>query len=107
MACGDPKAAFRAVILDPRLTLMQPAAVTAAAGYDAIAHAVESYVCTTRNPASIEMSLEAWRLLEAHYERVLASPDDLDARAMQLGAFTRVWRSSVRCWARLTRARTR
>ena len=107
MACGDPKA-FRAVILDPRLTLTQPAAVTAAAGYDAIAHAVESYVCTTRNPASIEMSLEAWRLLEAHYERVLASPDDLDARAaMQLGAFTRVWRSSVRCWARLTRARTR
>ena len=88
MACGDPKAAFRAVILDPRLTLTQPAAVTAAAGYDAIAHAVESYVCTARNPASIEMSLEAWRLLEAHYECVLASPDDLDARAaMQLGAF--------------------
>ncbi len=88
MACGDPKAAFRAVILDPRLTLTQPAAVTAAAGYDAIAHAVESFVCTKRNPASIEMSLEAWRLLEGHYERVLASPEDLDARAaMQLGAF--------------------
>jgi alcohol dehydrogenase class IV len=88
MACGDPKAAFRAVILDPRLTLTQPAAVTAAAGYDAIAHAVESYVCTRRNPSSIEMSLEAWRLLEANYERVLTSPDNLDARAaMQLGAF--------------------
>jgi alcohol dehydrogenase len=88
MACGDPKAAFRAVILDPRLTLTQPAAVTAAAGYDAIAHAVESFVCTKRNPRSQELSLEAWRLLEAHYERVLAAPDDLDARAaMQLGAF--------------------
>ena len=88
MACGDPKAAFRAVILDPRLTLTQPAAVTAAAGYDAIAHAVESYVCTKRNPSSIEMSLEAWRRLEANYERVLTSPDDLEARAaMQLGAF--------------------
>jgi alcohol dehydrogenase len=49
MACGDPKAAFRAVILDPRLTLTQPAAVTAAAGYDAMAHAVESFVCTKRN----------------------------------------------------------
>jgi alcohol dehydrogenase len=88
MACGDPKAAFRAVILDPRLTLTQPPAVTAAAGYDAIAHAVESVVCTKRNPRSQEMSLAAWRLLEAHYERVLAAPDDLDARAaMQLGAF--------------------
>ncbi len=88
MACGDPKAAFRAVILDPRLTLTQPPSVTAAAGYDAIAHAVESFVCTKRNPHSIEMSLEAWRLLEAHYERVMTSPGDLDARAaMQLGAF--------------------
>ena len=88
MACGDPKAAFRAVILDPRLTLTQPPSVTAAAGYDAIAHAVESFVCTKRNPHSIEMSLAAWRLLEAHYERVMTSPGDLDARAaMQLGAF--------------------
>ncbi len=88
MACGDPKAAFRAVILDPRLTLTQPVSVTAAAGYDAIAHAVESFVCTKRNPASREMSLEAWRLLEDNYERVLTSPGDLEARAaMQLGAF--------------------
>jgi alcohol dehydrogenase class IV len=88
MACGDPKAAFRAVILDPRLTLTQPASVTAAAGYDAIAHAVESFVSTKRTARSQEISLEAWRLLEANYERVLAAPDDLGARAaMQLGAF--------------------
>ena len=88
MACGDPKAAFRAVILDPLLTLTQPPSVTAAAGYDAIAHAVESFVCTKRNSQSQEMSLRAFRLLEANYERVLAAPDDVDARAaMQFGAF--------------------
>ena len=88
MACGDPKAAFRAVILDPRLTLTQPASVTAAAGYDAMAHAVESFVCTARNVQSQERSREAWRLLEPNYERVLNAPGDLDARAaMQLGAF--------------------
>jgi alcohol dehydrogenase len=88
MACGDPKATFRAVILDPRLTLTQPPSVTAAAGYDAIAHAVESFVCTTRTARSQARSLEAWRLLEANFERVLAAPDDLAARAsMQLGAF--------------------
>jgi alcohol dehydrogenase len=88
MACGDPKAAFRAVILDPRLTLTQPPPVTAAAGYDALAHAVESFVCTKRNARSQERSLEAWRLLERNYERVLAVPDDLEARAaMQIGAF--------------------
>jgi alcohol dehydrogenase len=88
MACGDPKAAFRAVILDPRLTLTQPPSVTAAAGYDAIAHAVESFVCTKRSPQSQDMSLRAFRLLEANYERVLAAPDDVDPRAaMQFGAF--------------------
>ncbi len=88
MACGDPKAAFRAVILDPGLTLTQPSHVTAAAGFDALSHAVESFVSTKRNPRSQKMALEAWRLLESHYERVLAAPRDLDARAaMQLGAF--------------------
>jgi alcohol dehydrogenase len=88
MACGDPKAAFRAVILDPRLTVTQPASVTAAAGYDAISHAIESFVCTKRSPQSQAKSLEAWRLLVANFERVLASPGDLAARAaMQLGAF--------------------
>ena len=35
MACGDPKAAFRVAILDPALTVSQPAGVRAVAGYDA------------------------------------------------------------------------
>ena len=44
MACGDPKATFRVAILDPSLAISQPAAVRAAAGYDAISHAVETWV---------------------------------------------------------------
>jgi len=88
MACGDPKAAFRLAILDPALTLSQPRAITATAGFDAITHAVETYVTTKRNPLSEVFSREAWRLLEPNYERVLAKPDDLTARsAMQLGAY--------------------
>ncbi|HYP01083.1 MAG TPA: iron-containing alcohol dehydrogenase [Pyrinomonadaceae bacterium] len=87
MACGDPKAAFRVALLDPVLTVSQPAAVSAAAGFDAIAHAVESYVTTRRNAVSDTFAREAWRLLEANYERVLTHPGDLEARgAMQLGA---------------------
>jgi alcohol dehydrogenase len=87
MACGDPKACFRVAILDPELTLSQPAALTATAGYDALSHAVESFVTTRRTPVSDLFSREAWRLLEDNYERVLAHPDDLDARAaMLLGA---------------------
>ena len=87
MACGDDKAAFRIVILDPALTVSQPREVTAIAGYDAISHAVEAFVTKTRTPASQAVAMEAWRLLEANYERVLAAPDDLAARdAMLYGA---------------------
>ena len=87
MACGDPKAAFRAAVLDPALTLSQPPAVTAAAGYDAISHAVETWVTTRANPWSDLFAREAFRLLEGHYERVLGEPGDVPARgAMLLGA---------------------
>jgi alcohol dehydrogenase len=88
MACGDPGAAFKVAILDPLLTVSQPPRVTATAGLDAISHAVETYVTTARTPASELFSLEAWRLLEANYERVIADPRDVQARgAMQLGAW--------------------
>jgi alcohol dehydrogenase class IV len=87
MACGDAKAAFRVAILDPALTVSQPRMVTAIAGYDAISHAVESYVTLKRTPMSDLFARDGWRLLEGHYERVLAEPDDIVARgAMLLGA---------------------
>ena len=88
MACGDPKAAFRIAVLDPALTVSQPRTITATSGFDAIAHAVETFVTTKRNPLSELFSREAWRLLESNFERVLSQPDDLEARgAMQLGAY--------------------
>jgi alcohol dehydrogenase len=88
MACGDPKAAFRVAILDPRLATSQPPAVLAAAGYDAISHAVESYVTTKRNLLSQRLAREAWRLLEQNYERALKEPTNLEVMgAMQAGAY--------------------
>jgi alcohol dehydrogenase len=87
MACGDRKAAFRVAILDPEVTVSQPAKVTAITGIDALAHAVESYVCTRRNALSKLYAREAWRLLETNLETVLREPANLEARgAMQLGA---------------------
>jgi alcohol dehydrogenase len=87
MACGDKKASCRIAILDPKLTLTQPPRVTALTGIDAIAHALETYVTTRRNPVSLLYSREAWRLLAANFGRVLDDPTDLEARAaMQLGA---------------------
>lgn len=87
MACGDKKAAFRIALLDPELTLTQPSRVTALTGIDALAHALESYVTTRRNPVSVAFSREAWRLLSENISRVLEEPNDLKARSgMQLGA---------------------
>jgi alcohol dehydrogenase class IV len=87
MACGDPKAAFRVAILDPALTVTQPRAVTAIAGYDAISHAVESFVTLRRTEVSDLFARDAWQRLARHYERVLSEPGDARARgAMLLGA---------------------
>lgn len=87
MACGDHKAAFRAAILDPKLTVSQPRALTAATGYDAISHAVESLVSTRQTALSECFSRSAWRLLSSNFERVLKDPSDLAARgAMLIGA---------------------
>jgi alcohol dehydrogenase len=88
MACGDPSAAFRVALLDPELTVTQPAGVTAVAGYDALSHAVETSVTKQRSPMSACFSREAFRLLERSYERVLDAPGDVDARGdMLLGSF--------------------
>ena len=73
MACGDDKARFRTVILDPALTATAPARVVATAGLDAVSHAVESYVSTRANPPSRLLAGEAWRLLAANLEIVLAA----------------------------------
>lgn len=84
MACGDPSAAFRVAILDPELLVSLPRSVTAVTGYDAIAHAVETWVTNARTPASDLYAREAFRLLDASYPRVLESPRDQDARGATL-----------------------
>ncbi|HRC87584.1 MAG TPA: iron-containing alcohol dehydrogenase [Thermoanaerobaculia bacterium] len=67
MACGDPKARFRLVLLDPQLALTAPAPVRAAAGIDAVAHAVESFVTRRRNPVSSLLAREAWNRLSGQF----------------------------------------
>jgi alcohol dehydrogenase len=87
MACLDPKAAARVAILDPILTLSQPARVTACTGVDAIVHSLESAVTKKRNAISAVFAREAFRLGFQSLPRVLERPDDLEARArMQLAA---------------------
>lgn len=92
MACGDPSAAFGAVLLDPVIALTQPRAVRAASGFDALIHAVETWVTTARTDFSDLCAREAWRLLSSHFDAALDRPHDLDPiAAMQWGAFLAGW----------------
>ena len=87
MACGDKRAAFRIAVLDPELTLTQPPRVAALSGFDALAHAVETFVTKKRSEVSRRFSLEAWMELAPNYLKVIHDPNDFEARGhMQLGA---------------------
>lgn len=87
MACGDLKARFRTVILDPELAASMPRKLAAVTGMDAISHAVESYVTRRRNPISQLYAREAWRLLESSFEPFLECRTDAGPRSrMLLGA---------------------
>lgn len=87
MACGDPKAAAKIAVLDPKLTLSQPRRVTACTGIDAIAHVVETAVTKKRNAFSLMCAHEGFKLAVPNLPRIFADPNDLEARGrMQLGA---------------------
>jgi len=78
MACGDRKARFRVVLLDPELAATAPGRAAALAGLDAIAHAVESFVTKKRNPVSALYARESWRILVPAFTRFAGGEADLD-----------------------------
>jgi alcohol dehydrogenase len=84
MACLDPKAAARIALLDPELTLSQPARVTAITGVDALAHALETAVTNRRNPLSFMYSQAAFSYLMPAFPRVLSHPNDIESRGRML-----------------------
>ena len=87
MACGDASALPKVTLLDPELTLSQPFSVCAATGMDALAHALESAVCTRRNALSARHASKGFSLLIQNLEAVWKQPDNLEARgAVLLGA---------------------
>jgi alcohol dehydrogenase len=87
MACGDPKALARIALLDPELTVSQPRKVATLTALDAMAHALETAVCTKSNPLSRVYSKESVRLIESAIEMVLQDAALMEHRgAMMLGA---------------------
>ncbi|HET7770922.1 MAG TPA: iron-containing alcohol dehydrogenase [Chloroflexota bacterium] len=70
-------------IVDPDLTIAAPPGVTAAAGMDALTHAIESYVALKATPHTDLYALEAIRLIAAHLRAAVARGTDRAARAGQ------------------------
>ncbi|MDA7852828.1 iron-containing alcohol dehydrogenase [Porticoccaceae bacterium] len=76
------------VILDAKLTLGLPPAVTAATGIDAMVHAIEAYTSQRlKNPLSDMLAREALRLMAGNITTAVKQGDNVEARsAMLLGA---------------------
>ncbi len=87
MACGDPKALARIAILDPELTTSQPQSVAILTALDALSHALESAVCTKRNPISSAYSRESFQLIASSIPSILDGSASIETRGhMLLGA---------------------
>jgi alcohol dehydrogenase class IV len=76
----SPHILARTAIVDPLLTATAPPAVTAAAGMDALTHAIETYVSRNAQPITTPLALEAIRLIGKYLRRAVADGSDLEAR---------------------------
>ncbi|TKT82584.1 iron-containing alcohol dehydrogenase [Aquamicrobium sp. LC103] len=76
-------------VLDAKLTLGLPPAITAATGVDAMVHAIEAYASknANNNPLSRMLARQALQLLGANIEKAVFDGGDVEARgAMLLGS---------------------
>jgi alcohol dehydrogenase class IV len=81
---GNATVQPRLALLDPQLTASLPPAATAAAGMDALAHAVESLAARNGNPYAEAVALGVARAVAVHLPRAVADGGDREARAQLL-----------------------
>jgi alcohol dehydrogenase class IV len=75
-------------LVDPELTLIMPAHLTAHVGVDTLTHGIEAYVSSLANPLTDGLALTCVELVGANLERAWAEPSDLAARtAMSYAAY--------------------
>lgn len=81
---GHPSVRPRVAVLDPELTLGLPPAVTAATGFDALVHGIESLASRGSNPVSDAAAAQAVSLVGRWLPVAVADGSDLAARAQLL-----------------------
>ena len=72
-----------AALVDPELTHGLPPHITAAAGMDALIHAVEAYLSLGTNPLTQDLSLAAIRKIAPNLALCVKEPNNASARAAQ------------------------
>lgn len=91
MRGGGAGAHLGGVVYEPRLTLSLPRRETVGTALNALAHSAEALYAEGHNPEADEHALEGARLINEWLPRVVAVPEDLQARtkllegAMQAG----------------------
>jgi alcohol dehydrogenase class IV len=68
------------IILDPELTKSVPPMVTAATGFDALVHALESFVTPSKDPFAYGMAKTAFELIGKSLKTAVHQGDNLQAR---------------------------
>lgn len=81
-----PKMLPAVAVADPELTRGLPPHLTAATGFDALAHALEALCAPTYHPPCEGIALEALRLIRENLPRAFADGGDIDARAQMMAA---------------------
>ncbi|MBV9138035.1 MAG: iron-containing alcohol dehydrogenase, partial [Hyphomicrobiales bacterium] len=76
----------RIVIADPETTVGLPPFLTAATGFDALAHCFEAYCAPGFHPLSDGIALEGMRLIKEYLPRAYKNGADVEARSRMLAA---------------------
>jgi len=84
----NPRVFPKVAIVDPELTISVPPALTALTGFDALSHALESYINVNSNAYSELVALESIRLLFHHLSTAVANSENLEARSRVAWAAT-------------------
>ena len=76
----------KAALLDPELTMGLPRFLTAATGFDAIAHCMETFMAPAVNPPADGIALDGLERACKHIERATADGSDREARWNMMSA---------------------
>lgn len=82
----SPHLMAKAAILDPELTVSMPPKITAATGFDALTHCIESYLSTGDHPMADGIALMGIELCAKHLPRAVEAGADLVARGAMMKA---------------------